>query len=166
MASFTYQGVSQAITSGVFLCSVGPVPVGTGTGQNATQRNGIILQYNQTKTRHINVDDVSVLFFGRSKPAVQTSGTVQFDIFNLAYAWPSTVKAMDGTTTVEAAINAILADCRAGWLVEMVTSQGHGASYNGISYNALYGRLQEPVFDYPIDRPFWTTFTATFQEVG
>lgn len=162
MATYTYAGTSHALPNGIVLASIGPVPVGTGS----TQRNGILLQYNQTKTRHMNVDDVAVLYFGRAKPAVETSGTVIFDIFNLSYGWPPTATALDGTTAVETALNAILADCRNGYLVQMQTSQGHGAAYNGIGYSALYGRLQDPAIDYPTAMPAWSVLTATFSEVG
>lgn len=164
---YHYGGTTYALTNGIGLNSIGPVPIGVGTGLNSTQRNGLQLQYGQTKRATVNNDDVIVLYLGRQFPTAETSGQVNFDTFDLAYTWnATTMLATDGTTAIETAIRAIMADQRSGYMCQMQTSQGHNpAGAYSLSYPALYGRLSQPIFEYRVDQPGWISVTMTFTEV-
>lgn len=167
-ALYTYAGATHAYPggSGFMLCLVGPVPVGTGTGQSSTQSHGVLLQYGATKVQQPQQDDVLVLYFGRGKPAAETSGTVYFDTWTLAASWYPGALALDGVNDPHTELQNILFYCRQGFVVQFQNSQGIGNTYNGITYPAYYGRLQNPQYTFAQDGSGRVDWSATFTEIG
>lgn len=154
--------LSHPLPNGIFLCAIGPVPITT----NSPQSYGVVLQYGMTKQQQPQTDDVAVLYLGRSKPAVETSGNVYFETWQLGASWYPGAVGFDGTTTPHDCIQTIIALCRQGYLVQMQVSQGIGNAYGGLGFPAYYGRLQNPQYTFAQDGSGRVDFSATFLEVG
>jgi hypothetical protein len=175
MATYKYNNngpVSGATTytfpgaSGLFLASVGTVPLGTGS----TMKRGTFMQYGQTKTRKTMDDTVVWLPLGRSK-AVAEVGMYSFMSFDISYRWPTAPRSYDtvSTTTpaaLEANIDGLISDQHNGYLCMIQTSQMNGADPYTLGFNYWVGLLYNVQIEYLTNPAGWYQFSASFAECG
>ncbi len=153
-ATYVYRsGAATAFpaNSGVLLCSEPANTPGSG------QRNGLLLSYGEGREAGL-IDDISFpMFLGRQYATMEV-GQASFDVVSLPYRFPPGAVALDGATTPEDAIRAIVADQHNGYVCRLQDARGH---------NWLGGlALTQNSFGYPHGQAGWTVFSGMFYRIG